>query len=197
MICTRGMNYNKYGFRFLYNAIKILLKDKDIDINAIDENECTALHYAVMSQMAVYTVPLLVNFPSLRVDVQNSSGHTALKIAHDSWINSFYECCFLEGSTLEPYVTDIETETRRILDNWLRGHVEYPEEALLRTKIAVLGRALHERLGENSPVSLLDSFILRDIAQLLKEEDNPIRVKIVEAAQRQAAVEMIKYRMRS
>jgi len=185
-----------FGFRFLYDAIQLLLKDKDIDVNAMDEDKCTALHYAVLSDWAVYTVPLLASCPLLRVDKTNSSGHTALKIAkgYTPWGWDFlHGRSFLKNPKLEPYVIDIEIETRRIIYNWLRGHVEYPEEVPLRTKIAVLGRALHERLGENSPASLLDGFVLRDIAQLLKEEDSPIRVEIVKAAQKQAVVEMIKY----
>jgi hypothetical protein len=195
--CSIGISYKSH-FRFIYDAIQLLLKDKDIDINAIDKDGCTALHYAVLSGMAVYTVPLLANCPLLRVDIRNSNGDTALKLAEDyaPWRRDFcFGYYYLANPELVPYVKDLEIETQRIIDNWLHGRVEYPEEEYLQSKIAVVARALHPRLGENSPASCLDGFVLRDIARLLKQENNdPIRIAVVKAAQRQAIAKIIKYK---
>ncbi len=184
------------AFKFQYDAIKLLLQNKDVDVNATDEDRCTALHYAVLSDWAEYTVPLLARCPSLRVDIRNSSGHTALGIAQslvDRWQRDFSR-----EPKVETYIKDIEIEKQRAIDMWLRGgEIEISDGYSIRGCVKAFAQALHPRLGEKSPASCLDGFVLRDIAQLLKDEYHSCTDGNLRLARRQAVVEIIKYRILS
>jgi len=197
MISTHSVGRpSTYGFSFLYNAIQMLLRNKDVDVNAMDEDRCTALYYAVLSDMAVYTIPLLAQSPSLRVNIRNSSYHTALEEAKRILGSVMFLSSFERDPKYEAYRKKIEIKKQRIIDKWLHdGLIELPDQYTTRDRIAAVARALHPHLGENSPASCLDGFVLRDIAQFLEEDiliNREIRREIMEIVHKQAVVEMLK-----
>ena len=67
--------------RPLFNAIKKMLSFKEIDVDAQDENKCTALHYAVMSPCAESLVPLILSKSSKSLQQANANKETPISLA--------------------------------------------------------------------------------------------------------------------